>query len=146
MAAALGQEPDRARLELKVRLEGDPALGIVQPHTVGPHHPDAGFPGPPAELSLELRVVLAAGLAEAGGEEMDELDLLGFRPFHHFQGRGGRNGGDNEINGPRYLLEPGVRLEPQELAQFGVHRVHGAGEAELNKPLHELVSLASFVR
>ncbi len=77
---------------------------------------------------------------------MDELGPLGLGPIDQLQGGAGRNSGDDEIDGPRYLLQPRVRFQPEELVQLGVYRIYGAGESDLDQALHELVSLTPLVR
>ncbi len=113
MAAALRQEADAAGLFREDGVEGDLLFGVVEPHAVGADDADARFLDPLAQLALKLRCILAAGLTEAGGEEVDELGPLGLGAFNQLQHEARRNGGDHKIDGSWNFLEARVCLQPQ---------------------------------
>src|SRR3990172_8542067 len=99
--------------------------GDVEPHAVGADDADAGLHRAANDLRLQLRQLLLAGLAEAGGEEVDGADAFGDAVVYQGGDGAGGDAGDHVVDGALDLQEARVALQPLDLLVAGVDRVDG---------------------
>ncbi len=143
-AARLGPHDDLAGVGAALREHGDAAgraVGLLQPadaaggavdaHAVGPQQADAVGAGAPQQLRFEGGALRQAGLAEAGGDEVEHLDSLPGRLIEQVEHGVGRDDGDDEVDlVVGHVAQAGVEGRPRSQgAAARVERVEALDDA-----------------
>ncbi len=82
----------------------------------------AGFPD---DILLQLQV---SRFSEAGGEEMDELDVLANGCFDDVHGLFDGGGDDGKIDRLRKIVDGSTGLDAGHFIPAGIHGIQGAGK------------------
>ena len=97
----------------------------MQTHAVRADHADAGFAQLAQHLGLEVGALGAAGFAEAGREQVDDLDAFGDGIVDQSQDCGGGNGRDQGLHGTGHVGQGLVeRSAVGQLATARIEAVH----------------------
>ena len=112
--------------------EGELRFGDVEAHAVRAEDADAGAGQASHDLLLEVGHLGVAGLAEAGGEEVDAAYALLDAVLDELRDDARGDAGDDVIDGAVDVEDAGVALEAFEFRVFRVDRVE-RGEAHLHE-------------
>ena len=118
--------------------EGELRFGDVEAHAVRAEDANPGAGEPSDDLLLEVGHLGVAGLAEAGGEEVDASHALGDAVLDELRDDVRGDAGDDVVDGAVDVEDAGVALETLEFGVFRVHRVE-RGEAQLHEREEEAV-------